>query len=73
VSRDIQVDLIASMPELMIWAAMVHESPRVTETMQHIPEQGRETGMVQPISTKPSAGYEGGVGVVIHLSKIKKK
>jgi hypothetical protein len=28
---------------------------------------------VQPITTEPSIGLEGGVGVVVHLSKIRKK
>jgi hypothetical protein len=29
--------------------------------------------MVQPIIMEPSVGFEGGVGVVVHLSKTKEK
>jgi hypothetical protein len=32
--------------------------------VQHISEQGREAGTVQPVATKPSVRSEGGVGVV---------
>jgi hypothetical protein len=67
------VDLIASTPELTLREAMVHGSPRVTKMVQHVPKQGWETGMVQPIATKPSIGSEGGVGVIIHLLKIREK
>jgi hypothetical protein len=52
---------------------MVRGSPCVAETVQHVPEQGQETGTVQPIATKPSVGSESGIGVVIHLSKIREK
>jgi hypothetical protein len=45
----------------------------VAETAQHVPEHGQKTGTVQPIATKPSVGPEGGIGVVIHLSKIREK
>jgi hypothetical protein len=38
VSRDVYVDLAASMLELMVRAATVHGSPRVAETVKHIPE-----------------------------------
>jgi hypothetical protein len=38
VSRDVHVDLTASMPELMIRAATVRGSPRVAETVKHVPE-----------------------------------
>jgi hypothetical protein len=44
----------------------------VAETVKHIPEQGRKDGTVQPVATKPSVSHEGGVGVVIHLSEIRK-
>jgi hypothetical protein len=73
VSRDIHVDLTASMPELMVWAATLHGSPHVTKMVRHVPEQGRETGTVQPVAMKPSVGSKGGVGVVVHLSKTKEK
>jgi hypothetical protein len=66
---DVHVDFAASTPELMIWAATVRGSPRVAEMVQHVPEQGRNAGMVQPVATKPSVGPMGGVGVVVHLSK----
>jgi hypothetical protein len=61
------------MPELTARAAMVGGSPRVAETVQHVPEQGRKPGTVQPITTKLSIGPEGGVGVVIHLPKTREK
>jgi hypothetical protein len=37
------------------------------------PEQDGKPGVVQPITTEPSVGSEGGVGVVIHLSKTREK
>jgi hypothetical protein len=67
------VDLTASTPELTVRVATVHGGPRVAKVVQHALKQGREAGMVQPITTKPSIGSEGGIGVVIHLSKIKEK
>jgi hypothetical protein len=73
VSRDVDVDLTASMPELMVCAAMAHGSPRVVETVQHVLELGQKVGTVQPIALKPSVGLEGDVGVVIHLSKTREK
>jgi hypothetical protein len=41
--------------------------------VQHIPDQGGKIGAVQPVTMEPSIGSEGGVGVVIHLSKIREK
>jgi hypothetical protein len=38
VSRDILVDLIASTPELTVWATMTRGSLRVAETVEHVPE-----------------------------------
>jgi hypothetical protein len=73
VSRDIHVDLTASTPELTVWATMVRGSPCVAETVKHVPEQGRKAGTVQPIATEPSIGLEGGIGVVVHLSRTRKK
>jgi hypothetical protein len=61
------------MPELTVWVAMVRGSPRVAETVQHVLEQGRKAGTVQPIAPKPSVGLEGGVGVGVHLSKTREK
>jgi hypothetical protein len=49
------------------------EGPHVAKTVQHVSEQGSKAGTVQPITTKPSVGSEGGVGVVVHLSKIREK
>jgi hypothetical protein len=69
VSWDIHVDPKASMLKLTVRAATIRESPRVTEMVQHVSEQGRKLGTVQPIATVPSVGSEGGVGVVVHLSK----
>jgi hypothetical protein len=73
VSRDVHVDLAASTPELTVWAPTVRGSPRVAETVEHIPEQGRKDWMVQLVTTEPSVGPKGCVGVVIHLSKTRKK
>jgi hypothetical protein len=52
---------------------MVCGKPRVAETVQHVPEQGGKPRVVQPVTTEPSVGSEGGVGVVIHLSKTREK
>jgi hypothetical protein len=73
VSRDAHVDLTASMPELMVRTATVCGSPRVAEMVEHVPEQSQKAGTVQPITTEPSIDLEGGIGVVIHLSKTRKK
>jgi hypothetical protein len=73
VSRDVHVDLTTSMPELTVRAATVRGSPSVPEMVEHVPEQGQKVGTVQPITTKPSIGPEGGVGVVIHRSKTRDK
>jgi hypothetical protein len=62
VSRDVHMDLTPSTPELTVWATMVRGSPHVAKMVLHILKQGRETGTVQPIATKPSVGSEGGVG-----------
>jgi hypothetical protein len=67
------VDLAASTAELMVRATMVCGSPRVATTVKHVPEQGQKAGTVQPVATKPSIGPEGCIGVVVHLSKIRKK
>jgi hypothetical protein len=56
-------------PELTVWVAMVRGGPHVAKMVQHVPEQGGKTGAVQPVTTEPSIGSEGGVVVVIHLSK----
>jgi hypothetical protein len=72
-SRDVHVDLTASMPKLTVWATTVRGSPRVAETVKHVLKQGRKTGMTQPVTTEPSVGPEGDIGVVIHLSTTRKK
>jgi hypothetical protein len=73
VSQDIHMDLTTSTSELTIWAITVRRSPRVAKTVKHVPKQGRKAQTVQPITTEPSVGLEGGVGVVIHLSNTRKK
>jgi hypothetical protein len=73
VSQDIHVDLAVSMPEQMVWAAMVHGGLHVATVVQHVLAQSGEARTVQPIATKPSVGSEGGVGVVVHLSKTREK
>jgi hypothetical protein len=67
------MDLAAPQPKLTVQAAMVCGKPRVAETVQHVSEQGGKPGVVQPVTTEPSVGSEGGVGVVIHLSKTREK
>jgi hypothetical protein len=67
------VDITASMPELTVHAATVCGSPRVAEMVEHILEQSRKARTVQPVATKPSVGPEGGIGVVVHLSKTREK
>jgi hypothetical protein len=67
------MDLIAPKPELMVQAATVRGNPRVPKAVQHVQEQVGKTKAVEPITTEPSVGSEGGVGVVIHLSKTREK
>jgi hypothetical protein len=73
VGRDVYVDLAASTPELTVWATTENGSPRVAKAVQQILKQGGKAEAVQPIAMEPSVGSEGGVGVVIHLSKERKK
>jgi hypothetical protein len=73
VSKNVHIDLAAPQPKLMEWMATVCGSPRVAKAVQHIPEQGGKTRVVQPITREPSVDSEGGVGVVIYLSKTKEK
>jgi hypothetical protein len=73
VSWNVHVDLAASTPKLMVRATTVRGSPCVTEMVQHVSEQGQKPGTVQPIATVPSVGSEGGIGVIVHLSKTKEK
>jgi hypothetical protein len=73
VSRNVHMDLAVPQSELMVWMVTVREKPRVAETVQHVPKQGGKPGAVQPVTTEPSVGFQGGVGVVIHLSKTREK
>jgi hypothetical protein len=73
VSRNIHMDLAAPQSKLTVQTATVRGKPRVAEVVQHILEQGGKPGAVQPITTEPSIGSKGGVGVVIHLSKTREK
>jgi hypothetical protein len=73
VSRNVHMDLAVPKPELMVWAITVRGNPCVAKTVQHIPEQGGKTRAVQPVTTEPPVGSEGGVGVLIHLSKTSEK
>jgi hypothetical protein len=73
VSRNVHMDLAAPQPELMVRAAAIRGKPRVAEAVQHVLEQGRKPGAVQPITTEPSVGSKGGIEVVIHLSKTREK
>jgi hypothetical protein len=65
------MDLSAPQSELTVRAAVICGKPRVAEAVQHIPEKGGKPGAVQPITTEPSIGFKGGVGVVIHLLKTR--
>jgi hypothetical protein len=67
------MDLAAPKPELTVWAAAIHGKPCVAETVQHIPEQSGKPEAVQPITTEPSVGSKGDIGVVIYLSDTREK
>jgi hypothetical protein len=67
------MDLAAPQPELTVRMATVRGKTRVAEAVQHVPKQGRNPGAVQPVTTEPSVGSKGGVGLVIHLSKTREK
>jgi hypothetical protein len=67
------MDLAAPQPELTVRAATVRGKTRVAEATQTHPGAGWEIRVVQPITTKPFVGSKGGVGVVVHLSKIMEK
>jgi hypothetical protein len=73
VSQNVHMDLAAPQPELVVRTAKVHGKTRVAEAVQHVLKQGGKPGAVQPITTEPSIGSKGGVGVVIHLSKTREK
>jgi hypothetical protein len=73
VSWNVHMDLVAPQPELMVQTTTVCRNPHVAKAVQHIPEQGGKTGVVQPITTEPSVSSEGGVGVVVHLLKTREK
>jgi hypothetical protein len=73
VSRNVHMDLAAPQPELMVRTATIHRKTRVAEVVQHVLKQGGKPGAVQPVTTEPSIGSKGGVGVVIHLSKTREK
>jgi hypothetical protein len=73
VSQNVHMDLTVPQPELTVWTAMIRGEPRVAEAVQHIPKQGEKPEVVQPVTTEPSVSSKGGVGVVIHLSKIREK
>jgi hypothetical protein len=62
------VDLAVPRPELT-----VRRSPLIAKAVQHVPEQGGKDGAVQPVTTEPSIGSEGGIGVVVHLLKTREK
>jgi hypothetical protein len=73
VSQNVHIDLAAPQPELTVRMATLCGKPRVAKTVQHVPKQGGKPGAVQPVTTKPFISSKGGVGVVIHLSKIREK
>jgi hypothetical protein len=59
-------------PERTVPAATVCRNPCVAKAVQHVPEQGRNTGAVQLVTTESSVSSESDVGVVIHLSKTRR-
>jgi hypothetical protein len=63
------MDLAAHQPELMVRVAVTRWKPRVAKAVQNIPEQGGKPGAVHPVTTEPSIGSKGGIGVVIHQSE----
>jgi hypothetical protein len=67
------MDLAVPQPELTVRTATVCGKTHVTEVMQHVPKQGGKPGAVQPVTTEPSVGSKGGVGIVIHLLKTREK
>jgi hypothetical protein len=73
VSRNVHMALATPKPELTVPVATVDGNPRVAKAVQHIPEQGEKTGALQPVTTEPSVGSEGGVEVVVHLLKTREK
>jgi hypothetical protein len=73
VSRNVHIDLVVPQPELTVRMTTVRGKPHVAEAVQHVPKQGGKPGVVQPVTTEPSIGFKGGVGVVIHLSKTREK
>jgi hypothetical protein len=73
VSWNVHIDLAAPQPKLMVRTATVCGEPHVAEAVQHVLEQGGEPGAVQPVTTEPSVGSKGSIGVVIHLSKTREK
>jgi hypothetical protein len=73
VSQDVHMDHATPKPEVTVCSTTVCGGPRVAKAVQHVPEQGGKTGAVQPVATEPSVGSEGGIGVVIYLSKIREK
>jgi hypothetical protein len=73
VSRNVHMDLVMPQLKLTVRTAMVCGNPRVAKAVQHVLEQGGKTRAVQPVTTEPSVGSEGGTGVVVHLSKTREK
>jgi hypothetical protein len=73
VSRNVHMDVAVPQPKLMVRMTMICGKPRVAEVVQRVPEPGGKSGAVQSVTTEPSVGSKGGVGVVIHLSKIREK
>jgi hypothetical protein len=73
VSQNVHMDLAVPQPELTVWTATVCGNPHVAKAVQHVPEQGGKTAAVQPVTTEPSVGSKGGLGVVVHLLKMREK
>jgi hypothetical protein len=73
VSQNVHMDLAAPQPKLMVQMTTVCRNPRVAKAVQHVPELGGKTGAVQPVTTEPSNGSEGGIGVVVYLSKARER
>jgi hypothetical protein len=67
------MDLAASQPELTVRPAMVRRKSHVAKVVQHVLEQDGKPGAVQPVTTEPSVGSKGDVGVLIYLSKTRER
>jgi hypothetical protein len=72
-SQNVHMDFAAPQSELTVLTTVIRGKLHVAEVVQHVLKQSGKPGTVQPVTTEPSVGSKGGVGVVIHLSKTREK